>query len=101
MPSQNAITKSQTKLAILTVINICQMQYFNKMVLLILYSNNLQQLQCKRCKSKKLHKLISNKKSNQKKDSDTFLVINLSSEDLDTKPLKYCLHHSFDNKISM
>ena len=81
-------TKSQTELAIFTVINICQMQHFNKLVLLILYSNNL-------------HKLISNKKSNQKKDSDTFLVINLSSEDLDTKPLKYCLHHSFDNKISM
>ena len=91
-------TKSQTELAIFTVINICQMQHFNKLVLFILYSNNLQQLQCK---SKKLHKLISNKKSNQKKDPDTFLVINLSSEDLDTKPLKYCLHHSFDNKISM
>ena len=91
-------TKSQTELAIFTVINICQMQHFNKLVLFILYSNNLQQLQCK---GKKLHKLISNKKSNQKKDSDTFLVINLSSEDLDTKPLKYCLHHSFDNKISM
>ena len=64
-------------------------------ILLTLHSNNLQQLQCK---NKKLHKLISNKKSNKKKDSYTVPVINLSSEDLDTKPLKYGLHHSFTDK---
>ena len=64
-------------------------------ILLTLHSNNLQQLQCK---NKKLHKLISNKKSNKKKDSYMVPVINLSSEDLDTKPLKYSLHHSFTDK---
>ena len=45
-----------------------------------------------------MHRLISNKKSNKKKDSYTVPVINLSSEDLDTKPLKYGLHHSFTDK---
>ena len=55
-------------------------------ILLTLHSNNLQQLQCK---NKKLHKLISSKKNSKKKDSYTVRVINLSSEDLDTKPLKY------------
>ena len=64
-------------------------------ILLTLHSNNLQQLQCK---NKKLHKLILNKKSSKKKDSCTVPVINLSSEDLDTKPLKYGLHHSFTDK---
>ena len=64
-------------------------------ILLTLHSNNLQQLQYK---NKKLHKLILNKKSSKKKDSCTVPVINLSSEDLDTKPLKYGLHHSFTDK---
>ena len=64
-------------------------------ILLTLYSNNLQQLHCK---NKKLHKLISNKKSNKKKDSYTVLQINLSCEDLDTKPWNYGLHHSFTDK---
>ena len=41
---------------------------------------------------------MSNKKSNKKKDPYKVLVINLSSEDLDTKPLKYGLHHSFTDK---
>ena len=68
------------------------------LLLLTLHSNNLQQLQCK---NKKLHKLISNKKSNKKKDSYTVPVINLSSEDLDTKPLKYGLHHVLPIKINM
>ena len=67
-------------------------------ILLTLHSNTLQQLQCK---NKKLHKLISNKKINKKKDSYTVPVMNLSSKDLDTKPLKYGLHRSFtdENKI--
>ena len=41
---------------------------------------------------------MSNKKSNKKKDPYKVLVINLSSEDLDTKPLKYGLHRSFTDK---
>ena len=64
-------------------------------ILLTLYSNNLQQLQCK---NKKLHQLIPNKKSKKNKNSYTIPVISLSSEDLDTKPLKYGLHHSFTDK---
>ena len=64
-------------------------------ILLKLHSNNLQQLQYKK---KKLHKLISSKKSSKKKDSYTVPVINLSSEDFDTKPLKYGLDHSFTDK---
>ena len=64
-------------------------------ILLTLHSNNLLQLQCKK---KKLHKLISSKKSSKKKDSYTIQVINLSSEDLDTKPLKDGLHHNFTDK---
>ena len=48
--------------------------------------------------NKKLHKLISNKKSNKKKDSYTVPVINVSSKDLDTKRLKYGLHCSFTGK---
>ena len=64
-------------------------------ILLTLHSYNLQQLQCK---NEKLHKLISNKKSNKKKDSYTFPIINLTNEDLNTKPLKYGLHHSFTDK---
>ena len=64
-------------------------------ILLTLHNNNLQQLQCKK---KKLDKLISSKKSNKKKDSYTVPVINLSSEDLDTKPLTYGLQHSFTDK---
>ena len=59
-------------------------------ILLTLHNNNLQQLQCKK---KKLDKLISSKKSNKKVP-----VINLSSEDLDTKPLTYGLQHSFTDK---
>ena len=64
-------------------------------ILLTLHSYNLQQLQCK---NEKLHKLISNKKSNKKKDSYTFPIINLTNKDLNTKPLKYGLHHSFTDK---
>ena len=50
------------------------------------------------CKNKKLHKLISNKQSNKKEDSYSVPVINLSCEDLDTKPLKYSLHLRFTGK---
>ena len=64
-------------------------------ILLTLHSYNLQQLQCK---NKKLHKLISNKKSNKKKDSYTFPIINLTNKDFNRKPLKYGLHHSFTGK---
>ena len=64
-------------------------------ILLTLHSNNLQQLQCK---NMMLHKLISNIKSNKKNDSYAVPVINLFSKDLDTKPLKYGLHHSFTDK---
>ena len=51
--------------------------------------NMLLTLHSSKKKNKKLHKLIPNKKSsNKKEDSYTVPVINLSSEDLDTKPLK-------------
>ena len=64
-------------------------------ILLTLHSKNLNHLQYK---NKKLHKLISSKKSKKKKDSDTVPVINLSSKDVDTNPLQYGLHHSFIDK---
>ena len=41
---------------------------------------------------------MSNKKSNKKKNSYAVPQINLSCEDLDTKPLNYGLHHSFTDK---
>ena len=64
-------------------------------ILLTLHSNNLQPLQCK---NKMLHKLISNIKSNKKNDSYAVPVINLFSKDLDRKPLKHGLHHSFTDE---
>ena len=66
-------------------------------ILLTLNSNNPVWKQLP-CKNKKLHKPMSNKKSNKKKDPYKVLVINLSSKDLNTKPLKYGLHHSFTDK---
>ena len=72
--------------AILQQVGSLQYKSIRRNILLTLHSKNLQQLQCK---NKKLHKSISSKESNRKKESNTVSVINLSSEDLDTKPLKY------------
>ena len=46
-----------------------------------------------RCKNKKLHNLITSK--SKKLDSYKIPVINLSTENLDTAPLRYGLHHSY------
>ena len=72
--------------AILQQVGSLQYKSIRRNILLTLHSKNLQQLQCK---NKKLHKSISSKESNRKKESNTVSVINLSSEDLDTRPLKY------------
>ena len=49
-----------------------------------------------RCKNKKLHNLIISKP----KILDSFKIpaINLSTENLDTEPLRYGLHHSYVEK---
>ena len=72
--------------AVLQQVGSLQYKSIRRNILLTLHSKSLQQLQCK---NKKLHKSISSKESNRKKESNTVSVINLSSEDLDTKPLKY------------
>ena len=49
-----------------------------------------------RCKNKKLHNLIISKPKIL--DSFKIPVINLSTENLDTEPLRYGLHHSYIEK---
>ena len=49
-----------------------------------------------RCKTEKLQNLITSKP--KKLDSYKTPVINLSTENLDTEPLRYGLHHSYVDK---
>ena len=49
-----------------------------------------------RYKNKKLHNLITSKP--KKLDSYKIPIINLSTENLDTEPLRYGLHHSYVDK---
>ena len=49
-----------------------------------------------RCKNEKLHNLITSKP--KKLDSYKTPVINLFTENLDTEPLRYGLHHSYVDK---